>query len=556
MIIHALPAVTVNNASICEGVTTVLNAGGAVTYNWSPANTLSAATGSSVTAFATNPTQYVVTGVDANGCSASAVAVVNVNPAPQIGVNNGAPSACFGSAVTMVAGGANAFEWMPGAGLSQTTGSVVVVSPVSSTTYTLVGTNAFGCADTLLIPFSVLALPTAVVGPDAQICQGYSVQLDAAATGSVTWAPAGTLDNSTVNNPLATPAQTTTYSMTVTGANGCTASDALVVTVINSDDIEVTGGEVVCFGSSALLQATGGYDYTWTPAIYLDNTTGSEVTTTPLETVTYTVTANAALGCPVTDTIVVTVKMPIEVDAGAGAQICYGEAYQLSAYGNGLTYEWTPAASLDNPFVPFPMATPETTTTYTVTSTDNGCFTDTATAVVIVNAQSTLTLAATQVSVVAGAGQQLFAQGTGTFAWSPPAGLSCTDCPDPIANPTHPTTYTVTLTDSSGCRSEDTVSLEFLCDENGIYIPNAFSPNGDNKNDVFRIRGYGIKEVTVFRVFSRWGELVFETTNAEEGWDGTFKNQPMFPAVYVYYVEGICTNDQVIVKQGNVTLIR
>ncbi|MFN6389819.1 MAG: gliding motility-associated C-terminal domain-containing protein, partial [Bacteroidota bacterium] len=108
----------------------------------------------------------------------------------------------------------------------------------------------------------------------------------------------------------------------------------------------------------------------------------------------------------------------------------------------------------------------------------------------------------------------------------------------------------------SGCRSEEQVRLDFLCSEDGIYVPNAFTPNGDGKNDVFRIRGYGVEYISIFRVYSRWGELMFETTDISQGWDGTYKGELQFPAVYVYYIEGVCTNNQKIVKQGNVTLIR
>ena len=554
--VNAVPNVTVNNATMCQGQTATLNANGAVAYNWSPTNSLSSGTGATVITNAMNPTQVVVTGVDVNGCSASSTAVINVNPVPELTVNNATPSACAGNSFTIIAGGATLYQWSPAIGITPTTGNTVVASPNTSTTYTVIGMNGFGCSDTLAIPFTVLTAPAAVAGPDAQICEGNSTQLSAIATGSVVWIPDTGLDNAFINEPVASPLQTTTYTVNVVDANGCTASDAVIVTVINTANIEATGGGIVCLGNSAQLHATGGVDYQWSPSTYLSSTTGDNVTSTPGTSITYTVTANNSLGCPATDTVVVDVKLPINIQAGAGAQVCLGESYQLSASGTGLTYEWTPASGLDNPYVPYPNATPQSTTTYTVTTSDGVCFTASATVVVDVTQPPYLGIASTQITVVAGTGQQLFAQGSGTFEWSPPTGLSCTDCPDPIANPTQPTTYTVTVTDSSGCRAEGNISIDFLCDENGIYIPNAFTPNGDGKNDEFLIRGYGIKEITVFRVFSRWGELMFETTNAEEGWDGTFKGEPQFPAVYVYYVEGLCTNDQKIVKQGNVTLIR
>jgi gliding motility-associated-like protein len=332
----------------------------------------------------------------------------------------------------------------------------------------------------------------------------------------------------------------------------------VVVSVVNYPTIDVTGGGTVCLGNSANLSATGGFNYTWMPETYLNTTVGENVVSTPTANITYTVTAQNAIGCEASDTVQVKVKLPVTIEAEPGATICEGSSYQLSAFGTGISYLWTPAAGLDNPYSPFPIATPSQTTTYTVTTTDGVCFTASATAVVVVNPLPTISTEA-EVIVLAGSETQLQASTNvpgATYLWSPANGLSCVTCSNPLANPTQPTTYTVTVTDSAGCRADATVRLDFLCSEDGIYVPNAFTPNGDGKNDVFKIRGYGVSYISIFRVYSRWGELMFETTDISQGWDGTYKGEAQFPAVYVYYIEGICTNNQKIVKQGNVTLIR
>jgi gliding motility-associated-like protein len=95
-----------------------------------------------------------------------------------------------------------------------------------------------------------------------------------------------------------------------------------------------------------------------------------------------------------------------------------------------------------------------------------------------------------------------------------------------------------------------------ICTDDAIFIPNTFTPNGDQKNDVFRIRSYGMSHISLFRVYNRWGELIFETNNINEGWDGTWKGELCFPAVYVYYVEGVCSDGTKLLKHGNVTLVR
>ena len=103
---------------------------------------------------------------------------------------------------------------------------------------------------------------------------------------------------------------------------------------------------------------------------------------------------------------------------------------------------------------------------------------------------------------------------------------------------------------------EDEVHISTLCSEDAVYVPNSFTPNGDGKNDLFRIRTYGLDHITVFRVFNRWGEMVFETTDINAGWDGTWRGALCFPAVYVWYIEGTCFSGQQVVMKGNVTLIR
>jgi gliding motility-associated-like protein len=96
---------------------------------------------------------------------------------------------------------------------------------------------------------------------------------------------------------------------------------------------------------------------------------------------------------------------------------------------------------------------------------------------------------------------------------------------------------------------------QVLCAEPEIFIPNAFTPNGDQSNDLMVVRGNTIREL-LFRIYDRWGEKVFETTVPGEGWDGTYKGKKANPAVYVYYVEATCFGNEKFFKKGNITLIR
>jgi gliding motility-associated-like protein len=145
-----------------------------------------------------------------------------------------------------------------------------------------------------------------------------------------------------------------------------------------------------------------------------------------------------------------------------------------------------------------------------------------------------------------------------TYLWTPPDGLSSSTIQNPVASPLVNTTYYVTITDPFGCTNVDTVFVvveEVTCEEPEIYIPNAFTPNDDSSNDIMYVRGNTIKELD-FKIFDRWGEKVFESNDPSRGWDGQYKGTLATPAVYVYYVEAVCFNNERFFKKGNITLIR
>lgn len=154
-----------------------------------------------------------------------------------------------------------------------------------------------------------------------------------------------------------------------------------------------------------------------------------------------------------------------------------------------------------------------------------------------------------------------YSSGVQTYSWSPPNGLSCINCPAPIANPQQTTTYTVNVSDSNTCTSSANITVNVLCMAENYFVPNTFSPNGDGTNDIFYPRGRGLASVQSMRVYNRWGQMVFSrrnftANNASMGWDGKIGGSPALPDVYVYILEFVCENSQVVTLKGNVTLIR
>jgi gliding motility-associated-like protein len=148
-----------------------------------------------------------------------------------------------------------------------------------------------------------------------------------------------------------------------------------------------------------------------------------------------------------------------------------------------------------------------------------------------------------------------------SYTWTPTGKLSCADCPVPFANPQFTTTYKIAVTDQNGCIASDKITVNVICNEENYFIPNTFSPNADGMNDLFYPRGKSLYTIRAMRVFNRWGELVYEkkdfaSNNPSAGWNGLYKGKPAGKDVYVYIVEVVCENAQIVVLKGNVTLIR
>jgi gliding motility-associated-like protein len=143
----------------------------------------------------------------------------------------------------------------------------------------------------------------------------------------------------------------------------------------------------------------------------------------------------------------------------------------------------------------------------------------------------------------------------------PGTGLSCVTCSSPIAQPKITTTYTLQVSNPGNCSASQSITVEVICKDQQIFIPNTFSPNGDGVNDVFFPRGKGIYSIRSFRIFNRLGQVVFERTNliandAANGWDGKYQGKVLISDVYIYEMEVVCDNNQVIPFKGNITLIR
>jgi gliding motility-associated-like protein len=350
-------------------------------------------------------------------------------------------------------------------------------------------------------------------------------------------------------------------SLVVTDGWGCKDSVTRDIGVYPPPVIGVSKDTTVCVGDPALLTGSGGVSYTWAPASSVSCTLCNTTDATPSVVTHYTVTGTDAHGCQGTDTVTVFLRKYTYSAGWGDTAICQGIQVPLFDTG-GTKYTWIPAAGLSDASVGDPVANPGSTTIYTVIAQFAGCIPDTNYVTVTVYPLPTVNAGNDQ-SVVAGTQVQLNATGTyiATYTWSPDESLNCSTCSNPLGTPLATTTYTVDVSSSYGCRSSDTVTIHLFCDKSQVFIPNSFTPNGDGQNDLFYPRGSGISLVKSFRIYNRWGELLFEKSNisindASNAWDGSYNGTTPRPDVYVYIIDAVCDTGEPINLKGDVTIIR
>ncbi len=348
--------------------------------------------------------------------------------------------------------------------------------------YTVTVRDSKNCTGSLAVSVGLNNNLTLTPATDKIICEGSSTQLNVTTNATqFLWTPATALSNTIVQNPIANPITTTQYIVTAT-LGRCSANDTIIINV-NTAPIPNAGFDGdICYGQSYLMQGSGGVQFQWTPATYLNNNIFQNPTTTPNQTITYSLNVVDANGCPslIQDQILVKVTPPIVVQTFPKDTIVYsGDQFQLLATSIATNYNWLPPFGLNNPAVNNPTLT--------------------------VNADIL---------------------------------------------------FTVVASTSAGCKGEGTINIKVYKGPD-IYVPTGFTPNNNGKNDKLIPFPVGIKELKYFRIYNRWGQLIYSTNKLHEGWDGRIKGiEQAGGNTYVWMAQGVTKDDKVITKKGTVILIK
>ncbi|MFL5752666.1 MAG: beta strand repeat-containing protein, partial [Bacteroidia bacterium] len=452
---NPLPAVTVNSPSYCIGDSATLNAGGALTYLWS-----TTATTSSIMVNATASNSYTVTGTDANSCSNTAVSAVTVNLLPAITVNS--PTICANQTVVLTASGGATYLWST----TQTTSSISF-SPGGSASYTVTGTDANGCSDSDVATVTVNSLPTVTVTSDT-ICFGQTALLSASGALTYSWS-SGTAPSA--GTPVsASPASTSSYTVTGTDANNCSNTAVATVKVNQLPVVNIAAPLVICANTPATITATGASTYSWNTAA-----TTAAITVNLTTSTGYTVTGTDVSGCVNTATIMLT-PVTVVLNTGASNASCYGSTNGniISAVSGGTSpyaYSWSNGSSAQN-ISGIPAGT------YTLTVTDaKGCIVSITTAVTQPS-QIVISVTTTNASCGQSDGSALASVSGGTgpyiYQWSNGDNQSLSDS-------LHAGQYFLQVYDNIGCHSSAVVSVNNTNGPSISLTGNTFvSCNGGN----------------------------------------------------------------------------
>lgn len=547
-------SVTQANPKLCFGFKTKLTASGISSYLWSPSTGLSDTTGDTTIANPTITTTYIISGKDNNGCYSSDTFVLKVDSNPKAIVTPNPAIICDGTPKTLTASGAAYYFWSPSSGLNKTSGSSVIVNTVFANTYTVIAVDTNGCKDTLQVKTSIASLPHITAIPDSiKVCAGDSVLLKARGGSTYVWSPSVGLTSTTGSSTYAIPYTDTKYLVNGTDTNGCVDTASVAISIIPGPKITVTpGSPELCKGSSLALLVSGALTYTWVPSSTLSCTSCSNPIVDPTITSIYIVKSTNTI-CPGYDTVMVKVDTMPTLYVVRDTLLCHEQSVQLAASTSSDSIKWSPSTGLSCANCINPVISTDSTITYTVTASNGVCsVTDSVTAII----DSFNLLIGPDQHILFGQTAQLSSFGAYTYSWSPAGSLNNSNDMNPIANPTTTTTYTLTGTDKAGCSKTVTVVIYVSDPCENVKVPSGFTPEDAEMNNHLHILSDGGITIQTFKIFNRWGQMVYQTNDINApGWDGTFNGKPQPTGTYVYYAEVNCGNRTVYLR-GDVTLIR
>lgn len=542
-------------------------------YSWTPTTNINNPNIKEPTVSPNNTTDYIVCATLPNsGCAPKCDTVkITINQQPNVKIGNDT-TICLQQAIQfnpVITPNQNySYTWSgPGSGFLNNT---TIPNPLGTFTqlgnwpiYLQVEPTAVGCAGYDTINVFILPNDITLHNGDTTVCKGATIPINVTghALFNYTWSPTTYLNNPAIEDPISNPLSDVSYTVTATYPGCIPMVKSFDITVEPVPEINAGPDRVMCQYDTVQLHALvdppfASYTYSWNPGGDLSNPTIPDPVFGGLNNVNLQLIVSTPIGCADTDYVSITVHSIEFANINPSeTTICPRDSVQLQANG-GVAYHWEPALYLNDQNISNPVSKPLEYIEYTVYSTSQFGCTDTDKVRIQVASDGVLD-AGDDVTLYPGESYQIEPSGNCLyFNWFPNYHLSSTSIENPIANPPVTTQYFVTGTTEYGCAVTDSITIR-ISPETVLDLPNAFSPgSGTSVNDELRIIKRGLATLNFFRVYNRWGELVFETTDIEKGWNGQYKGKPQPMGTYVFVVEAKTSTGKRFYKQGNVTLIR
>ena len=563
--------------TICLGDYAMLQVAGGTQFTWSvlpggsPVTSLTCTNCPAPFANPTVTTQYVVTsnlmGVcdkykDTTTVTVSAIPIFNLGPDTVTCINN---SLLLNTNLIPSAGTIYSIKWFPSTFLNKDTINKPICTPTKDTTYivkiTPNGLNQCARYDTLKIK---VLQGFKLNNKDTAICAGNTVNINLTGDNryTYTWTPNLFVSNPNIMSPTITPDTSRLYTIKAS-KTGCKDSlKTIYIDVQPNPTVFIGADKTICSGDTIHCTPliTPGtypfYTYAWTPNGAFNNPTIANPIFNGVLTQNVKLVVSTPIGCSSSDDAVYSVVPSNFIQPLGVRPLCPGDSTQLlSVFAAPLTWiHWYPNLYISSDTTQEPTIWPPGNFTYLVVAQEvTGCIDSTLVNVEIKNL-GTITLPDT-VILYPGTSYQFNPGGNCLyFTWSPLNGLDNPNISSPITSVQSSIIYTVNAKTEFGCEVSDSVVV-VVEDDSEIDVANAFTP-GSAPNDIIRVQHHGIAKLGYFRIFNRWGQKVFETTNIDEGWDGTFNNTPQPVGIYIYTAEAYSYKGKRFYKQGNITLLR
>ena len=425
---------------------------------------------------------------------------------------------------------------------------------------TLVVSSSKGCSATVIKPGDVLEKPLiSLKFRDTLICSIDSLQLQASGRGTFSWTPNYNIIDANTATPVVYPKDSTTYYVKMTDG-ACSNTDSVKVNVIKILRVQLEADTAICASDSILLRANSpALAYSWSPATGLSDPNIKSPKAAPLSQTQYTVTANLGK-CQDKDSIIIRVSPYPIANAGRDTALCFGEKLPLSGNVTAKSFTWSPTTAMLHPNTLNPVVAPSKSTTYILKATGRGeCPKSIADSIFVRVIPPVPAFAGNDTSISLGEPLVLNATGGEKYAWSPETYLSDPNSASPTAvfgNNVDSIRYSVKVTTVDGCVGQDEVKVVVFKTGPQIFMPDAFTPNRDGRNDNLYPVLVGMKKLDFFRIYNRYGQLVFNTSQVNKAWDGTFGGKEQPSGTFIFMAQAVNYKGETVLRKGTVLLIR